>query len=39
MESLLKNLLGDNFEGTLYLTKEDEEAFLNLDCSHLKEMG
>ena len=41
MESLLKKILGDNVEGTLDLMKEeevDEEAFLNLDSSHLKEM-
>ena len=42
LESLMKKFLGDNVEGTLDLMKEeevDEEAFLNLDCSHLKEMG
>ena len=42
MESLLKKILGDNVEGTLDLMKEeevDEEAYLNLDISHLKEMG
>ena len=42
MESLLKKILGDNVECTLDLMKEeevDEEAFLNLDSSHLKEMG
>ena len=42
VESLLKNSLGDNVEGTLDLMKEkevDEEAFLNLESSHLKEMG
>ena len=42
MESLLKKILGDNVEGTLDLMKEeevDEETFLNLDNSHLKEMG
>ena len=42
MESLLKKILGDNVEGTLDLMKKeevDEEAFLNLDYSHLKKMG
>ena len=42
IESLLKKFLGDNVEGTLDLMEEeevDEETFLNLDCSHLKEMG
>ena len=43
MESLLKKILGDgNIEGTLDLMKKeeiDEESFLNLESSHLKEMG
>ena len=42
MESLLKKILGDNVKGTLDLMEKeevDEEAFLNLDSSHLKEMG
>ena len=42
MESLLKKILGDNVEGTLNQMKEEEvdkETFLNLDNSHLKEMG
>ena len=42
MESLLKKILGDNIEGTLDLMKKEEiheEAFLNLESSHLKEMG
>ena len=42
MESLLKKILWHNVEGMLDLMKEgevDEEAFLNLDSSHLKEMG
>ena len=42
MESLLKNILGDNVRGTLDLMKEEEieeKGFLNLDCSYLKEMG
>ena len=42
IESLLKKFLGDNVEGTLDLMEEeevDEETFLNLDCSHLKDMG
>ena len=42
MESLLKKILGDNIEGTLDLMKKeeiDEESFLNLERSHLKEMG
>ena len=39
MESLLKKILGDNIKGTLDLMKKEEveeEAFLNLDYSHLK---
>ena len=42
MESLLKKILGDNVEGTLHLMKKedvDEEAFINLGSSHLKETG
>ena len=42
MESLLKKILGDNIEGTLDPMKKeeiDEESFLNLESSHLKEMG
>ena len=42
MESLLKKILGDNVKGTLDQMKEEEvdkETFLNLDNSHLKEMG
>ena len=37
-----KKILGDNVEGTLDLMKEeevDEDEFLNLNSSHLKEMG
>ena len=39
--SNIKKILGDNVGGTLDLMKEeevDEEAFLDLDSSHLKEM-
>ena len=40
-ESLLKKILEVNIEGTLDLIKEeevDEETFINLDNSRLKEM-
>ena len=42
MESLLKKILGDNVECSLHLMEKeevDEEVFLNLESSHLKEMG
>ena len=42
IESLLKQILGENLKSTLDLIKNgevDKEAFLNLDSSHLKEMG